>query len=525
MGRDKFLKGALILTIAGFLVKVLGSVNRIILSRLLGGEGIGLYQMAYPIYLLMLAVSSAGIPVAISIIVAEKAAKSDYGQVQRILKITLVFMSLFGLVSAAGLYFLADILVGCGFIRDPRAYYAVAVLAPAVFFSSILASFRGYFQGQQMMTPPAVSQILEQLVRVVTMVLLAYMLLPYGLEYAAAGAAFGAVPGGFTGLLVLSWFYYRNRAGRKEKDSLPYLQEREESAAAIVKRLILLAIPVTCANMMLPVTGSIDMLLVPNALGRAGYGVAEATSLFGYLAGMAQPLVLLATIPTLSLAASLVPAISEAYTLRQEEVIRQKTASAFKICMLLVLPAAVGMWALAEPISCTLYATASAAPVISHLAPSAALLGIFQVTTGALQGIGRTAIPMWNMLVGVLVNSAAVWWLTSMPSLHILGAAWGSNLNLLVVVLINLFFLCRNRIGFPAKDSAKIAIASLLMGLAGYGCVHLLTGKIAMVAVLAAGIAVSVLVYGAAVLLLGCITWQEAGQLPLLGRLLRRFKG
>ena len=198
MGKDKFLKGALILTVAGLLVKVIGSVNRILLSRLLGGEGIGLYQMAYPVYLLMLSVCSAGVPVAVSIIVAEKVAKNDYAQAHRIFKVTLRLMGVFGLFFALTLYGLSGYLISSGWIRDSRAYCALVVLTPAVFFSSILASFRGYFQGYQMMTPPAVSQILEQLVRVITMIALAYFLLPRGLEYAAAGAAFGAVPGDMT---------------------------------------------------------------------------------------------------------------------------------------------------------------------------------------------------------------------------------------------------------------------------------------------------------------------------------------
>ena len=211
MGKDKFLRGALILTVAGLMVKVIGSVNRILLSRLLGGEGIGLYQMAYPFYLLMLSICSAGVPVAVSIIVAEKVAKDDYAQAHRVFKVTLGLMAAFGLVFSLVLYGSAGLLVNSGWIRDSRAYYALVVLTPAVFFSSILASFRGYFQGYQMMTAPAVSQILEQLVRVMTMIGLAYFLLPYGLEYAAAGAAFGAIPGGLAGLLVLSWFYGRAR--------------------------------------------------------------------------------------------------------------------------------------------------------------------------------------------------------------------------------------------------------------------------------------------------------------------------
>ena len=522
MGKDKFLKGALVLTVAGLLVKVIGSVNRILLSRLLGGEGIGLYQMAYPIYLLMLSVCSAGVPVAVSIIVAEKVAKNDYAQAHRIFKVTLGLMAVFGLLFALTLYGLAGYLISSGWIRDSRAYYALVVLTPAVFFSSILASFRGYFQGYQMMTPPAVSQILEQLVRVVVMIALAYFLLPYGLEYAAAGAAFGAIPGGLTGLVVLTWFYRKARKEWKQKIE-GQIEIVEESVASIAKRMVLLAIPVSCANLLIPVTSSIDMVLVPNGLGRAGFGVEEATTLFGYLTGMAQPLMMMATIPTMSLAASLVPAVSEACTLQHMDEILHKTGSAFKICMLVVLPASVGMWALAGFISGSLYGTMEAAPVIAHLAPSIAFLGIFQVTTGALQGIGKTAVPMWNMLFGAVVKAVAVWQLTSMAAFHILGAAWASNLNFAVVAAINIFFLYRKGIPFPICDSLKILLASLCMGLAGRAAAKLLIGKGGIVVALLGGMVVSVLVYVAAVILLGCLTRDEAVQLPVIGKFVRKF--
>ena len=506
MGKDKFLKGALILTVAGLMVKVIGSVNRILLSRLLGGEGIGLYQMAYPIYLLMLSVCSAGVPVAVSIIVAEKVAKNDYAQAHRIFKVTLGLMAVFGLFFALTLYGLAGFLVSTGWIRDGRAYYALVVLTPAVFFSSILASFRGYFQGYQMMTPPAVSQILEQLVRVLVMIGLAYLLLPRGL----------------TGLLVLTWFYRKARKEWKRK-----IEEQTETVAesveSIARRLVLLAIPVSCANLLIPVTSSIDMLLVPNGLGRAGFGVEAATTLFGYLTGMAQPLLMMATIPTLSLAASLVPAVSEACTLRLSDEILRKTESAFKICMLVVAPASVGMWALSGPISGTLYGTMKAAPVIAHLAPSIACLGIFQVTTGALQGIGKTAIPMWNMLFGAVVKAVAVWQLTSVAAFHILGAAWASNLNFALVAAINIFFLYRNGIPFPVRDSLKILLASLCMGLAGKMAALFFMDKGSIVVALLAGMAVSVLVYGTAVMLLGCMTREEAAQLPVIGKIIRKF--
>ena len=137
------------------------------------------------------------------------------------------------------------------------------------------------------------------------------------------------------------------------------ITEEPESIGKIAKRLVLLALPVSCANIMVPVTSSIDMLLVPNRLVESGFSVEEATTLFGYLTGMGMPLVMMATIPTLSLTASLVPAVSEAFTLGDRNSIDQKTNMAMKLCCLLTFPAAAGMWALAQPISCLLYTSPS----------------------------------------------------------------------------------------------------------------------------------------------------------------------
>ncbi len=195
---------------AGLLVKVFGSVNRILLSRLLGGEGIGLYQMAYPVYLLLLAVSAAGIPVAISIMVSGYLARGDYGNVRRILRVSLLLMTVVGVVLASLLAIGADLIVTGGIISDQRVYFALLALVPAVLLGTVLASLRGYFQGHQLMLPTAVSQIVEQFVRVTAMLLLAYALLPRGLEYAAAGAALGTVPGSAAGLVVLIIFYYKH---------------------------------------------------------------------------------------------------------------------------------------------------------------------------------------------------------------------------------------------------------------------------------------------------------------------------
>lgn len=517
MSKEKFLRGALILTMAGLLVKVFGSVNRILLSRLLGGEGIGLYQMAYPVYLLLLAVSAAGIPVAISIMVSGYLARGDYGNVRRILRVSLLLMTVVGVVLASLLAIGADLIVTGGIISDQRVYFALLALVPAVLLGTVLASLRGYFQGHQLMLPTAVSQIVEQFVRVTAMLLLAYALLPRGLEYAAAGAALGTVPGSAAGLVVLIIFYYKHsRSTSYEK----YQPLDTVATGALLKRLLLLALPVSCANVLVPVTGSIDMLLVPNRLIACGYTVAEATTLFGYLAGMAQPLILMATIPTASLAASLVPAISEEHILRNADAIGKKSAAAMKICCLITVPAAVGMTCSGELLSPLLYGTGKAAAAITHSGPAIWLLGMQQVTACMLQGIGHIYLPMLNMLAGLLAKVVCVLLLTDAER-NIIGAAWATNINFGLAAALNIWALMNYGIRFRWGEVTKIFTAALLMG-ATVICLLSMTAGAGLLKSAAVIFTAAVIIYIVSLFILGVIGKEELLKFPLLNRIFRR---
>lgn len=526
MSKDTFIKGALILTVAGIIVKVIGSVNRILLSRLLGGEGIGLYQMAYPIYLLALSISSAGIPVAISIIVAEKIARADYRGANRVFRISLGVLAITGILFTFLLYFAAGWLTENQYVRDARAYYAIAALAPAIFFVTILSSYRGYFQGLQMMTPTAISQIAEQFIRVVTMIVLAYLLLPYGLEYAAAGASFGAGPGAAVGLLVLMFYYY------KQRKSFKHLMDNQsnvvqESSVSIISRIIKLALPVSLANIMLPVVSNIDLLIVPARLEVAGYTVEQATELFGYLTGMAVALINLPTILTASLAASLVPAVSEAFTLKNSQRIYQRTSTAMRIANLITIPSFAGMCLLATPISQMLYGTPNAGTSIAILSAGIVLLGIHQVTTGVLQGLGHTTIPLVNMVISALVKIIMSWTLTAMPSLGIKGAAWATNADFGVAALLNMYFVYRY-VGFSIdfKDTVKAIGATIIMGgvvLLSYDFV--MTNTLHNTVATLVSIAVGGVVYGIALLTLGGIQERDLERTPKIGpRLVKMLK-
>ena len=468
---ESFLKGTVILTIAGFVVKVIGSLNWIFVSRILGGEGIGLYQMAFPIYFFAMTVSQAGVPVAISIITAERVALKDIYGAKRVFHISMAFMLVSGIIFSLLTYFSAGWLIDFQFIRDPRAYKAVVELAPTVFFVTLLASSRGYLQGWQRMTPTAVSQIVEQIFRVITMILLAYLLLPWGLDYAAAGASLGALAGAVAGLIVLVYYHWRlNRDIERDYGVVtPRPDVPQERTWKIIKRIFQLSLPVSASSLMLPVVSNLDLMIVPQRLEVAGYSVHEATELFGYLTGMAVPLVNLSCIITASMAMSIVPVISEARALRNKQKIYDTTSMSVRISNIVCFPAFVIVFVLATPISSLIYNAPGAGPAVMISAVSIVLLGLHQVSTAILQGLGHPTIPMVNMILAAAAKVLLNWNLTAIPWLGIMGSAWATAADMGVAAIINLFFIWKflgYRIELP--QLLKTIFAAAVMAVSVY---------------------------------------------------------
>lgn len=514
---NKFLKGTLILTVSSIVVKVIGSLNWIILSRILGGEGIGLYQMGFPIYLMAITVSSAGIPVAISIITAEKLANKDYRGAKRVFNVSLRLLLISGLLFSSALFFGAGWLIDNHFIRDGRAYYSIIALAPAVFFVTFLASFRGYLQGWQIMTPTAASEIVEQLMRVITMLIFADLLLPYGLAYAAGGASMGAGVGAFCALLVLMWCYRRlkrrlQREIEAQDDSAPV-----EPAAHIIKRLLKLALPVSMSSLMLPIGANLDLLIVPQRLEAAGFGVRHATELFGYLTGMAVPLVNLATIFTAAMTISLVPSISESKALRNFNAIRAKIRIAFRVALIITFPCFMGLFFLAEKVAALIYNAPGAAGAIETMSIGILFLGMHQVSTGILQGLGHTAIPVVNMILACLVKVALGWQLTAVPWLGIRGASMATVADFAMAAVINMYFIHKFT-GFSLSftNVLRPMLASGLMGAVIYGVLALSDGLGAWSVLFS--MAAAVPSYALALLGVGGLSREDLDNIPFVGR-------
>ena len=514
---SKFLKGTMILTISSIIVKVIGSLNWIILSRVLGGEGIGLYQMGFPIYLMAITVSSAGVPVAISIITSEKLANKDYRGAKRVFNVSLRLLLISGLIFSSALFFGADFLINQHIIRDSRAYYSIIALAPAVFFVTFLASFRGYLQGWQIMTPTATSEVVEQLVRVITMLVFADLFMPYGLAYAAGGASMGAGAGAFCALLVLMWFYRRLKRRlhaeiEAQDDSIP-----TESAGHIIKRLLKLALPVSLTSLMLPIGANLDLLIVPQRLEAAGFDVRHATELFGYLTGMAVPLVNLATIFTAAMTISLVPSISESRALERFDAIRDKIRLAFRVAIIITFPCFMGLFFLAEKVAALIYNAPGAAGAIQTMSVGILFLGMHQISTGILQGLGKTAIPVINMILACIVKVVMSWWLTAIPFLGIKGASMATVADFAVAAIINMGFIYKyTGFTFSLGSLLKPLLASGVMGAVIYAVLSL-TEQLGMWCVLFAMVA-AVPAYALALIAFGGLNKEDLDNVPFIGR-------
>lgn len=517
----------MVLTAAGIIVKILGGLNRILLSRLLGGEGIGLYQMAYPVYILLLSIIGAGIPIAVSIMIAEEAARGHYSGVRRIFRVTLAFMTVVAVLCGLALPFGAQAMVHFGIVRDARAFPALAVLAPALTLSVIACCFRGYFQGLQEMTPTALSQMADQFVRVCTMLVLAWLFLPKGLEWAAAGAAFGAVPGAAAGLAIIAFLYYRHsRKALPEDDGVFVVRP----ARRIIRRLVVLAVPVAAANMLLPAVASIDLFIVPLRLEAAGYTTHQATALYGYLTGMANGLVQLPAILTIALATSLVPAVSAAFSQHNREIILNRTHTAMRIANVITVPACLGLAVLAVPISRLLYATPAAGPAICVLSISVFLVGLQQITSGLLQGMGHTAVPLYNMAAAAVVKIVLSWHLTAIPWLGEVGAAWATNADLAVATALNLYF-ARKYIAYRVQWGyiGKLFFAGTAMAGTAWLCHHALVNLSGNTVATLAAIVAAAVVYVVGLILFRAVSAEDAARLPVVGgklsRLMQKISG
>lgn len=528
MKKESFLKGAFILAIAGLLVKVLGAFFRIPLGNIITSEGMAYYSTPYPLYVMLLVISTAGFPTAISKLVAEKTACGDKKGAHRIFTIAFKTLLVIGVITSLLLFFGARIMVDVWF-KNPKAFYSMRALAPALLFVSVMSAYRGYFQGMQNMKPTAISQLIEQIFRVFLGLYLAFVLLGKGKEIAAAGASFGATVGSIFGALFMIGVYYLNRGYiknniKKQKQAFP-----EEKTSSVIKEILKIAIPITIGAAVIPVMNLIDTGLVMRRLLEAGFSKTQAASLFGQLNGMAITLVNLPQVITMALSMSLVPMISQSIAMNDRQKAKDSTNMALKVSSIISFPSAIGLAVLAVPIMKLLFPKepSSVGQTLFVLATGVVFLCTIQTLTGIFQGMGKPIIPVINLFIGAIFKIAISYSLTGIKSINVKGAALGTVVAYLVAAVLNYIMLQKEMdTKFCKKEIfIKPLIASAAMGLVAkivYEIVAKFTSNTIGTVV---AILIGMIVYTILLFVIKIITIEELEQIPKgkkIAKLLKR---
>lgn len=414
---SQLIKGTIILTMSGIFIRILGLLNRMILSRWIGAEGLGLFQIIIPVYAMMIVIIGLGLPGAATKMIAERHALGDENG-QELIKRKAIKMVLTAALFAIILYYPFIIIFGENLFPDTRALTALKILPAGIFFAAFSQILRSYFQGKKNMIPTAFSQAGEQTIRVISGLTGAYLLLPYGLEYAIAGIAFGIVSGEIIGFLILLTFDRLNQK-RKEKIKIPEIHGEK-----IMKEMFALALPLVIIRLSGSFTHVVESLMIPSRLQKAGFSAAESITLFGELSGMALPLLFLPTVFIMPLNTALVPYVAQTVVLKQKEKLNQVTRLSLWGTLLLGLVASFVFRYFSAGLVSLFYGNPSSAPLVSMLSLSAPLAYLQFTTASILHGLGRPGIAVLNDLIGIIVALILIFYLTSLPWIGIYGAVW-----------------------------------------------------------------------------------------------------
>ena len=525
--KRSFVRGAAILGLAGLVCKVIGALFRIPLYNLLE-DGMAYYEAVYPYYSWLLVVSSAGIPTAISRMVAERVAMGDHAGARRVFRTAQALMVGIGLVTTLIMFFGAGwfaslVEVGEGVVLSFRA------LAPALLFVSVMCAYRGYLQGLQCMSGTAVSQLVEQVVKLVAGLFFAAKLLPMGLEYAAMGALLGISLSELHALAVIALFYVLRRRMLPDMAAARAAAQEE----GVIRSLLAIAVPVTIGASIMPMTGIIDSVLIVSTLRDIGFSDAEANLRYVALRTNVTTVINMPAVLTTSLAMSLVPAVSAARRRHSIGSVRSISVTAIKLSMIVGLPCAAGLFVLSEQVIDFLYditpdRLAIAASLMRISSVGVVFLSLVQTLTGVIQGLGKQQVPVINLALGAAAKVALMLALMHDPAINIDGAAIATVACYAVAGLLDLFYLVRlARLRLNVWDLfGKPLLASLLMGGVTFlaeAALSYVLGSTSLTTLLSVG--VGVLVYGALVLLLRMFSAEDLARIPGGARLSRLLYG
>ena len=439
-----FFSGVMLLTLSTILVKVVGLFYKIPMLSYLGSEGMGYFHSAYEIYAIFCIIATAGLPVALSVMVSAALAERKEREAEQIWKVSLTLFVVIGLVGSLLMWGFAHPL--CKWIKSEDALGCIISIAPTLFFVCVSSAIRGYFQGYQKMLPTAISQLLEAVGKLVFGLLFAHFALQRGASVPELSAAAGW---GVTAGTVLSTLYLAfERARFAKKMSLKADTACSRRDGGVEKKLLKIALPITLGSFLISLTKVVDMSMILRRLQAIGYTPAEANEAYGSYTTLA--ISVFALLPTLlnSIALPLVPILSSAIASKDKTTEYKMIELSYRINALIAIPASIGVTLFANPILSLLFGTQreaveTAAPLLSILGISVFLSCMITASNSVLHAYREVRKPIYSTLTGVLAKGITAYILIGIPSIGLWGAPISSFFCNAVIVLLNMYFVSK----------------------------------------------------------------------------------
>jgi stage V sporulation protein B len=404
MSKKALIIGTLILTTANFVTKFMGFFYRVYMAKAIGTEGIGLYQLILPIYMLTWSITSSGFTTTISKLTAQEKAKGQYGNIRRILRQSIA-MCLCISIFISCVIWLGSNFIAIEILKESRTALSLRILAFAIPFMSFGSCIRGYFFGMQNTAVPALSQVLEQLVRIVVIFLISATFVPYGLAYACAAAVIGIVFGEIISFLFVLLCYLRDKK-KKKHHSKPYFSRMQ--AFTLITTM---AIPLTATRITSSLLSTIENILIPQRLELYGLSGSEAMSTYGQLTGMAMPLLMLPSALLMAISVSLVPEISEASAIRHTEKISRTVSATILFTSIISIGAGTMFAIFPKEICYIIYNSSELGDILFCLSFICPFLYMQMTFSGLLNGLGEHFFLFRNNIISSLITISFIYFL------------------------------------------------------------------------------------------------------------------
>ena len=515
---QNYMFGAAILTVGVVIMKILGFIYKVPIGNIIGDDGYSMFLATYNVYNVFLTLATAGLPIALSRMIAEARSQQRQAQVQRTFSVAWWTLFAVGLVCSLIMLLFPREIAG-GILHNPDAALSIRVMSPSVLLVCLVSAYRGYCQGHDNMIPTTVGQVLEVLVKVAVGLVLAGVLVHggRGKSVGSAGAIFGVTTGSLAALVYMA--VYKARHYRDD----PHPADTPDSYGSILRRFLTIGIPIALGSSAMSLLNLVDSGLCMGRLqSAAGFHFEEAKVLYGVY-GKAQTLFNLPAAFITPLTISVVPAVSGALARRERGEAAKISEDSMRIASALAMPMGVGLAVLARPIMSTIYPGShpSGGALLAMMGIASVFVCLVLMESAVLQASDREKLPMIAMIVGGAVKVIVNYFLVARRDINIYGAPIGTLLSYFVMAAMNYVFLCRALEKRPRLGViiGRPLLCASAMGVTAWGLFALLErllgqGWVRMAIAMAVAMAAAVAVYGVTAICSRCITKEDMNMIP-----------